>query len=213
MVIVLSEFGVIFLVTYILSKTLPAAQITTRIGSSTRTVDDRPEFFSQNIVAICKSLYVAVMSNRMLLSETSSDPSTVVSWFVAFEMADFLFLWHHSRLSAEMMFHHIVYMSLGVCHLSTRPCDSTTLLLLAQETSSVPLNVYLLVRNRGLLKLESASFVLFALLFVGYRLGLGGIALFVSPMPYTLVLAIGYALQWRWACMITKTALRYERRT
>ena len=115
-------------------------------------------------------------------------------------------------LTFEMFFHHIVHIIMCLsfeCDLAGG--DVVPTLLLMQETSSIFLNVFLVLRNREYSRhLIHASFGVFYVCFVLYRV-LGGFYVCTLcfqryDMHLTVLVCLGYGLQLYWIKQITAKA-------
>lgn len=145
----------------------------------------------QLIVGCGKAMLVAVMANAVLFGIVPDHPpyweipphvqtlvvnspwsSSTGIFFLAFEGVDLIFGHLGGILRTEMYVHHILHIVMGTVVLEACFSGFHVSVLLAQETSSVFLNIFQLLRGRlsDDSTIVKVSFLLFVLSFVGYRL-------------------------------------------
>ena len=180
-------------------------------------------FSSQKVAAGCKSILVGTLANAGLVSLLTGSSffgnrlaELAGVHFTCFELSDLAISF--PRLRVEERVHHLVHIFMGILIMDRCGPALTANLLLAQETSGIFLNYYLLLRNR----LPShwtvrVSKKLFGTCFLLWRLGLGTFATLqfwsqprASLFFWTLgtCLCIGSGLQWYWGVKIVKMGRR-----
>ncbi len=207
--------------------------------------DDDVAYIGERLNCIVKGLVLATLCNRTLvlwwLRPPPRDRADFVfrfgDWYTglgcegwgtlfwSFEVADTVILTAIGKLKAETLAHHAVHILLArflrrFCNAS-HAMYTTAAFLTAQETSGLPLNLWLLTRGRGMddSRLVRTFFILFALVFFAYRLGGGtygtfyfvthrdlvleqldkGVMLGWHLVCYALLMVVGNAMQWAWA--------------
>ena len=157
-------------------------------GSSVVQGDENhPFYIGQKLNQTFKALIISILGNVSVVDMWSlptwqqygclglSDVAAMI--FVGSEIADLILSGYYGFLQKIDVAHHIVYIFLAVSMRFNSGPSFIGALLLAQETSGIFLNYFLLMRNRTpnhwSVKL---SFVLFALCFFIWRLGLGTFA-------------------------------------
>ncbi len=206
-----------------------------------RPVENTPAYVAQKATATFKSLVVAAAANVRLYQIFVTDPSgppgdltTAISeptgiLFTSYELADLLYICANGFLDWEVAVHHIVHIALGWLLRANCGPDFTAMVLMAQESSSVFLNYFLLMRHRKAGHwATNASFLAFYFCFCLWRLILGsyGALAFVlrrHELPANFpsgdarrldaALFLATALQWYWGVHIGRGLWRRLRAT
>jgi len=195
-------------------------------------------YVGQKIAMTLKALVVAGMCNvglydnwgQPLAVKLAGNPIPEVAGvlFTSAEAADLLMSGAWGFLDPEHIAHHLVHILLGLLIRSSCVPGFTACILMAQETSSVFLNYYLLMRHRSRAHITTlAAQALFALCFYAWRLGIGtygtyqylvhahaSVIVAAPPMPlwksYTLCASLVAAtlLQWYWGVTIARGLVR-----
>lgn len=207
-----------------------------RLSPSIYAEENEPLCVSQHLCGVVKCLVLIPTSNAATYLFFTAPPEDLGPQnlayrlteicgllFIACEMADCVIIVVNRKLSVDNVLHHTTHLTLawllrGNCLHSTF-VGVTVAALATQETSSVFLNVFLLMRNRGADSgwLVRGAFVCFAVSFYLWRLGLGtwNVHHYLAHtaeapplMPTWQVallgcaLAVGNVLQWYWGVMV-----------
>ncbi|KAL1519712.1 hypothetical protein AB1Y20_023222 [Prymnesium parvum] len=207
--------------------------------------ENSPLCVAQHLGACVKCLFVVPVSNYVLylmyfggswsddalIRKAAIGASAAGTIFVSFEVADVFVLLINRKLTAENIIHHSVHILISClirlnCEF-TPEAILTTAFLTAQETSSIFLNVYLLLRRRGMDNhlLMKGAFACFALCFYIWRLGIGTYCTYfylthTSSLPHYMPnwqvvlmssgLLIGNVLQWYWGAFVIRKRLTQQ---
>ena len=214
------------------------AFIMPRLPHSTKPHENSSMYIGQKIVTTFKNALIAALANLAMYSIITADswsrdlefggyPLIEVSGvlFTSFETADLVLCLVFRFLDTEMVVHHLIHIFLGLLIRGNCAPALTASILMAQETSGVPLNYYLALRHR---MPEHRSIIpaqsLFAMCFFAWRLLIGTYgtvhyvlyaAEFLPPaFPSMQARALGVALvlasvlQWYWGVAIIKMIAR-----
>lgn len=210
--------------------------------SVTRPFENTPMYVGQKMVAIFKCALVAAIANFALYSLWFSDStSRTVEFggyplvevagvlFTSFEIADLALCLFFGFLDPEHVLHHVIHIVLGVLIRGNCAPALTASILMAQETSGLPLNYYLLVRHRtpDHISVLGAQ-IAFASCFFVWRLLIGTYGTYhylkhasdylpgdfpsLSAKALGVSLVLASALQWFWGVGIIKMVLRKMKR-
>lgn len=208
------------------------------LPASSRPHENHSMYVGQKLVAEIKSLFIACAANHLLytlfLEERSrefelggyppGEPFGII--VTAFEIADLVLCLAYGFFTTEHVLHHLIHIAVGtLCRVNHAP-TLTALIVMAQETSGLPLNYFLLMRHRIAHSHWSilASQVGFASCFAIWRLGLGtyGTYHFVRfssahlPSDFSTLharalgtaLVFGSVMQWYWGVAIFRMVVR-----
>ena len=206
---------------------------------SSKGKENSPFYVGQKLTMEIKVLILCYLANTVVYDMYSMDPadqfrgypmaevSGVI--FTTSEIADLLLSGAMGFLDGTMVAHHCIHIFLGLLIRGHGHPAYTAAILMAQETSGIFLNYYLLMRNRaGKHWSVLVSQGLFALTFFVWRLGLGtyGTVHFlmhaaehISPayarwqvLTLGAALVIASCLQWYWGKLIVKGLMRLNRK-
>ena len=208
------------------------------LPASSKPHENHSMYVGQKLVAEIKSLFIACAANHLLytlfIEETSREfelggypPGEPYGILVtAFEIADLVLCLAFGFFTTEHVVHHLIHIGVGtLCRVNHAP-TLTALIVMAQETSGLPLNYFLLMRHRISHSHWSihAAQIAFATTFAIWRLGLGtyGTYHFVRFSPAHLpptfptwharalgtALVFGSVLQWYWGVTIFRMVTR-----
>ena len=200
---------------------------------SSKARENQPAYVGQKLATTVKVLVCCIPANYALLVdlwhadvaiqyggyELSAAFGIV---FTTFEAVDMVMCAWFGFLDAEYFFHHSVHIAFGFIMRPNCAFAMTAAVLLAQETSGIFLQYFLLMRNRQPDHPTIAiSFVLFAICFFTWRLGLGTWGTLHYMAHYRTLevplwqghilgglLTLGSVLQWYWGLFIVKSAVR-----
>lgn len=204
------------------------------LPASSRAHENTASYVGQKLAATLKSALVAGLSNTALV-EMALRPSPPLPhlytelagvYVTSFEAADTLLLAAFGHLDRLYLAHHAIHGALGVLIRASCGPQFTATALMAQETSGVFLNYYLLMRHRRRDWTVRLAQRLFVLSFFAWRIGLGTYATLdfcllgmggawsaLPPgVPYRgaahaalgLGLVASSAMQWSWARSIVR---------
>ena len=155
-----------------------------RLPTSSKPWENQAVYVGQKLAATVKVVLIASLSNIALVTQFDdpldeqfaggSNAETAGILFTSFELADLVLCSAHRFIGAEDVVHHLIHIVLGFfIRANCAPCYNASILM-AQETSSLFLNYYLLLRHRSP---DAPSvkilFVVFAACFAVWRLGIG----------------------------------------
>lgn len=191
--------------------------------------ENRTVYVSQKFVATAKALLVSYWANVAVYqtwvsaeehNELTQNVAAEIAggYFTSFEIVDLVLGSLHGLMEKEYVVHHSLHIVLGIlirglCSLSPIAC-----ILMSQETSSLFLSYFLLLRHRTNHWSTIAAFVLFVVAFTFYRLGLNtygtiryllnyrehaeGILPLLPLHGIAAVLLLAMVLQWYWGFFI-----------
>eukprot|EP00308_Calcidiscus_leptoporus_P001612 CAMPEP_0119355424 /NCGR_PEP_ID=MMETSP1334-20130426/4244_1 /TAXON_ID=127549 /ORGANISM="Calcidiscus leptoporus, Strain RCC1130" /LENGTH=292 /DNA_ID=CAMNT_0007369247 /DNA_START=92 /DNA_END=970 /DNA_ORIENTATION=- len=206
-----------------------------RLPPSHVASENRAVYTGQKLAALLKVAVLSGLANFGLLDLIGQPPPVLYGGYVvievagvlftSFEIADLVLCSVHRFLGFEDAIHHSIHIALGWLIRANCAPALTASVLIAQETSGLALNYFLLMRHRAPDSPRVAiSFVVFFALFCIWRLGLGTFGTihylfyFSTELPqsfptwqaYVLALALVAAsvLQWYWGIVILRKAAR-----
>jgi len=209
-----------------LLKWLPRSSVESENGSF---------FVGQKFPAMLKVILVSGMANaclwgfqdKSLEQNFLGGPAIEIAGllFTTFEIADLVLATGHRLMDWEYVVHHLLHIVLGLIIRGNCMTGLLAAVLMAQETSGIFLNYFLLMRNRAPNHWSvTASFVLFALAFFAYRIVLGTYGTYHYVRYYrdylppqvprwqghliAPVLVLASILQWYWSVQIGRRVFK-----
>ena len=176
--------------------------------------ENEPFFLVHKTVALFKSITISGFSFWMFVRDDYTHARNLIAFFSAYEVVDTFHMIRRNIMTRDIAFHHAVYLSMCVAYFNAGEIYGyVPTLLLMQDTSSVPLNIFLALRNRPAHGLSTKiAFICFYVLFFVFR-GLGGgyILVCTHRMHEWHIIALAYAaygLQLFWLVHITHKVVR-----
>jgi len=230
---------VLWTILWYLSAALTHVFVTPRLPRSSVERENSTVYVSQKFVAELKCLVVAALANVAVVHMWGQAGSDVYEpnvqaelagdFFLSFEIVDLVLGSLHGFLTQLYVLHHVLHIVLGLIIRGNCTLGFPAAVLMSQETSSVFLNFYLLMRFRSAHWSVTRSRDLFALSFGVWRIFLNTYGTlhfvrnyrdFMDPdvvewqmhvMAVVLVLAM--VLQWYWGYEIVRSAIKSQKKS
>lgn len=209
-----------------------------RLPTSTKKHENNTVYVSQKFVAEIKSIVVSVLANIgvfQMWGQAGADvfvPNAYAELagviFTCFEVVDLVLGGFHGFMDRLYIAHHTIHIGLGLIIRGNCTLCFPAAILMSQETSSIFLNYYLLMRHRVDHWSVGVSQKLFALAFFCWRNGINTYGTYHYVRHYAfyldetvvewqmhfmaVLLVLACILQWYWGVEIVKSALGLKKK-